>query len=43
MFDSDEQIKNFFTLDDEFSNNHIDVDTVNEFDQINEVEADISQ
>lgn len=43
MFDSDEQINNFLTLDEEFSNSHIDVDTVFEFDQTNEVEAGISQ
>ena len=42
MFDSDKQINNFLTLDEEFCNTNIDVDTVNKFDQTNKIEIDIS-
>jgi len=42
VFDSDKQINNFLTLDEEFSNSNIDVDTVIEFNQTNEVETNIS-
>lgn len=42
MFDSDKQINNFLTLDEEFCNINIDVDTVNEFDQTNNIEINIS-
>lgn len=37
FFDSDKQINNFLTLDKEFSNLKIDVDTVTSSNQINEV------
>jgi len=42
VFDSDKQINNFLTLDEEFCNTNIDVDTVNKFDQTNKIEIDIS-
>jgi hypothetical protein len=42
VFDNDKQINNFLTLEEEFSSTNIDVDTVSEFDQINQIETDIS-
>jgi len=39
VFDSDKQINNFLTLDEEFCNTNIDVDTVSEFDQTNKIET----
>lgn len=41
VFDSDNQINNFLTLEREFSSTNIDVDTVSEFDQTNQIETDI--
>lgn len=42
VFDSNKKINNFLTLDEEFSSINIDVDTVSEFDQTNNIETDIS-
>ncbi len=41
VFDNDEQINNFLTLDQEFSNNYIDVDTIANSNQIDEVETNM--
>lgn len=41
VFYSDEQINNFLTLDEEFSNSYIDVDTIANSNQIDEVETNI--
>ena len=41
VFDSDEQINSFLTLDEEFSNNHIDIDTTISSNKIDEVETNI--
>ena len=43
MFVNDNQINNFLTLENEFSNSNIDEDIVIESDQINEQETDISE
>lgn len=43
VFDSDKQINNFLTLDEEFSSINIDVDTITSSNQINEVEINISE
>ena len=43
VFVNDNQINNFLTLENEFSNSSIDEDTVNESDQKNEQEIDISK
>ena len=37
VFDSDNQINNFLTLEEEFSSTNIDVDTISEFDQTNQI------
>ena len=42
MFDSDNQINNFLTLEKEFSSTNMDVDTVSESDPTNQIEIDIS-
>ena len=42
MFDSDNQINNFLTLEEEFSSTNIDVDTVSESDLTNQIETNIS-
>ena len=42
MFDSDNQINNFLTLEEEFSSTNIDIDTISEFDPTNQIETDIS-
>jgi len=41
IFDSDEQINNFLTLDEDFSNSNIDVDIIISSNQINEVKINI--
>lgn len=43
VFDSDKQINNFLTLDEEFSNLKIDIETVTSSNQINEVDINISE
>ena len=42
MFDSDNQINNFLTLEEEFSSTNIDVDTISESDPRNQIETEIS-
>ena len=42
VFDSDNQINNFLTLEEEFSNTNVDGDTISEFDPTNQIETDIS-
>ena len=41
MFDNDNQINNFLTLEEQFSSTNIDVDTISEFDLTNQVETNI--
>ena len=42
VFDGDKKINNFLTLDEEFCNINIDVNTISEFDQTNKIETNIS-
>jgi len=41
VFDSDNQIKIFLTLEEEFSSTNVDGDTVSEFDPTNQIETNI--
>ena len=43
VLSNDNQINNFLTLENEFSNSSIDEDKIIEFDQINEQETEISK
>ena len=42
VFDSDNQINNFLTLEEEFSSTNENGNTVSEFDPTNQIETDIS-
>jgi len=42
VFDNDNQINNFLTLEEEFSSTNVDVDTISEFGPTNQIETDIS-
>jgi len=42
VFDSDNQINNFLTLEEEFSSTNVDGDTVSVFDPTNQIETDVS-
>ena len=42
MFDNDIQINNFLTINEEFSSTNIDTNTVNEVDQRDKIETDIT-